>query len=190
MLAKVSIADLLVGCILPGLLWAMLFFLYVGIRVYFNGDLAPAGTDPTVPISWRMGALALLHLLPLSGIIFMVMGLILLGVATPSEAGATGVLGAVIAAAFYRRLSFKMLWGALTATAKVTCMILVIMSAAALFSQLLSMTGALDAVTEAVAEADLPRWVMLAIMLLPPFRSEEHTSELQSLMRISYDVFC
>src|SRR3546814_2135167 len=48
-------------------------------------------------------------------------------------------------------------------------MILVIMSAAALFSQLLSMTGALDAVTEAVAEADLPRWVMLAIMLLLPF---------------------
>src|SRR3546814_5591191 len=119
-----------------------------------------------------------------------------------------------------------MLWGALTATAKVTCMILVIMSAAALFSQLLSMTGALDAVTEAVAEADLPRWVMLAIMLLLPFilcmfldqialmlvfipifaplililefdpvwfwvlRSEEHTSELQSLMRISYAVFC
>src|SRR3546814_13171654 len=48
-------------------------------------------------------------------------------------------------------------------------MILVIMSAAALFSQLLSMTGALDAVTEAVAAADLPRWVMLAIMLLLPF---------------------
>src|SRR3546814_12222294 len=119
MLANLSIADLLLGGILPGLLLAMLFFLYVGIRVYFNGDLAPAGTDPTVPISWRMRALALLHLLPLSGIIFMVMGLILLGVATPSEAGATGVLGAVLPAAFYRRQSFTLSWGALTAPPKV-----------------------------------------------------------------------
>ena len=65
-------------------------------------------------------------MLPFSIIIFCVMGFILLGVATPSESAATGVVGSLIVAAIYRKLSWRMVWDALDASATMTAMILAI----------------------------------------------------------------
>ena len=112
---------------------------------------------------------ALAGLLPFSVIIFMVMGLIMLGVATPSESAATGVLGALLTAAYYRRLSWRMLYEAVGEAAQLACVILLILASAVMFTQLLAFTGATSALTEIVTSLDVNRWVMFFLMMLLPF---------------------
>ena len=99
----------------------------------------------------------------------MVMGLIMFGVATPTEAAATGVLGALVVAALYGRLSPRMIAEAFTAAATVSALLLVIMCCAVMFSQLLTFTGATRALAELVANLGLPAAIMLFAMMALPF---------------------
>ena len=112
---------------------------------------------------------AVLRVAPFALIIFCVMGFILLGVATPSESAATGVLGALATAAYYRKLNLKMFTESLSSAAFITSMILVIMASSKMFSQLLAFTGSTRELTNVVAGLDLSAYVMLFIMMLIPF---------------------
>ena len=101
--ADVSIGKMLIAGIIPGLVLTGMFLVYVLIRVYFKPSLAP-DIDADV-VDRKVGgsaAMALLRMLPSLFVFFMVMGLIMLGIATPTEAAATGVLGAILLAAIYR----------------------------------------------------------------------------------------
>lgn len=168
-LAGVSISGLLVGGILPGLMLAALFIGYTMVRIIRNPALAPAELEPHRKLSFRDVAVSIGELLPFSVIIVMVMGLILAGVATPTEAGAMGVLGAIFVAAINRRLTAGLLWESLGSTALVSGMIMIIMASSKLFSQLLAFTGGAAAVTNLVVGLDLPPLIMLIILLALPF---------------------
>ena len=161
-LANVSVAGLLVAGVLPGLLLAGLFVGYALLRVRLTPGLAPEDAGPA-PTGSALAALA--RCLPFALIILSVIGLILGGVATPSESAAVGVLGAVGAAAWFRKLSLPMLAQALRAAALLTSMILVIMASSTLFSQLLAISGASSQITQAVAGLGLPPWAMLLAMM-------------------------
>mgnify|MGYP003700717321 FL=1 len=91
-LAGVSIAGLLIAGILPGLMFAVIFLIYCFVRIWLDASLAPQETNSGPGPSTREKLLALLRIIPFSIIILMVMGLILMGVATPTEAGAMGVI--------------------------------------------------------------------------------------------------
>jgi TRAP-type C4-dicarboxylate transport system permease large subunit len=97
------------------------------------------------------------------------MGLIMLGVATPSESAATGVFGAIITAAYYKRLSFRMLYEAVGEAALLASVIMLILCSAVMFTQLLAFTGATAALTEVVTTMEVNRWVMFFMMMLLPF---------------------
>jgi tripartite ATP-independent transporter DctM subunit len=168
-LANVSISKLLLAGIVPGILLALIFFIYCFVKVSLQPYLAPDGLDGRVQYSGKEKLWALVSLLPFAATIFMVMGLILMGIATPTEAGATGVLGSLITAACYRNLNFKMILDALLSTARTTAMILTIMATATLFSQLLGFTGSMAVVTQAVVMADFGYFPMLFLMLAIPF---------------------
>ena len=168
-LAGVSIAGLLVAGILPGLMFAALFISYTFVRVWLQPTLAPASEDSIVLRSVREKLLALFNLVPFSIVILMVMGLILMGVATPTEAGAMGVLGALMTATVYRRLSISLIIQSLSAAARISAMILIIMASSKLFSQLLAFTGGANALTQIVAGLDLPSWMMLIVLMALPF---------------------
>ena len=168
-LAGVSISGLLVGGILPGLMLAALFIGYTMIRIIRNPALAPVELEPHRKLSFRDVAVSVGELLPFTVIIVMVMGLILAGVATPTEAGAMGVLGAIFVAAINRRLTVGLIWESLGSTALVSGMIMMIMASSKLFSQLLAFTGGATAVTNLVVGLDLPPLVMLVILLALPF---------------------
>ena len=114
-------------------------------------------------------AVAVLRILPCAFVFFMVMGLIMFGVATPTEAAATGVFGAVIVAVIYRKFSWRMMVDAFTTAATVSALLLVIMCCAVMFSQLLTFTGATRAVATLVAALDAPAIIMLLAMLALPF---------------------
>ncbi len=167
-LADVSIASLLIAGVLPGLFLAGLFVTACLIKVRLDPSLAPMEEDvQDLTLGEKLRALA--GLLPFSVIIFMVMGLIMLGVATPSESAATGVLGALLTAAYYRRLSWRMLYEAVGEAAQLACVILLILASAVMFTQLLAFTGATSALTEIVTSLDVNRWVMFFLMMLLPF---------------------
>lgn len=167
-LADVSISSLLIAGVLPGILLAILFVAACLIKVHLDPSLAPADDNPEkIDAKGKLKALA--GLLPFSVIIFMVMGLIMLGVATPSESAATGVLGAIITAGYYKRLSFRMLFEAVGEAAVLASVIMLILVSAVMFTQLLAFTGATSALTELVTSLDVNRWVMFFLLMLLPF---------------------
>jgi tripartite ATP-independent transporter DctM subunit len=168
-LAGVSIAGLLVAGILPGLMFAAIFITYCFVRCWIDPSLAPE--EPKTGPNYSLGdkVWALLRIIPFSIIILMVMGLILMGVATPTEAGAMGVIGSLITAAIYRNLSLRMIMEALASSVKVSTMILFIMASSKLFSQLLAFTGGATAMTEWVVSLDQSRWIMLLLLMILPF---------------------
>ena len=168
-LAEISTAGLLVAGIIPGLLLMCLFLAYVLIQVRRNPSLAPdVDAEAGDGRPKQSAAMAVLRIVPCAFVFFMVMGLIMFGVATPTEAAATGVFGAIIVAAISRKLSIAMLIQSFTTAATVAALLLVIMCCAVMFSQLLTFTGATRAVAELVASLSLPSLLMLLMMLALP----------------------
>ena len=169
-IADVSIAKLLIAGFIPGLLLAGIFLIYVFIRIAMNPKLAPANSDSEQgDVTSGEMAWALIRILPFAIVIFSVMGFILMGIATPSESAATGVVGALITAAIYKNLSFKMIWNSVMASITVSAMILAIMAMSKMFTQLLAFTGATSELVELVANLGYGPLTMLIIMLAVPF---------------------
>ena len=168
--ADVSIGKMLIAGIIPGIVLTGMFLVYVIVRVYFQPSLAPDIAVDIVDRKTSGSALgALVRMVPSLFVFFMVMGLIMLGVATPTEAAATGVLGAIILAAMYRRLDVQMIVDAFYASTTVASLLLIIMCSAVMFSQLLTVTGAARTLGEIVVHLDLSAAVMVFAMLAVPF---------------------
>lgn len=167
LVTNVSIAGLLIAGIIPGLIIAFIYAVYVGIRVFMDPSLAPK-QEERPPVSAGDIAKALVSTLPFGLVIFSVMGLILLGVATPSEAAAAGVFGAILTAVIYRRFKFEMIWSALKSAATISSMILLIVASSKLFGQLLSFSGATPGLIKFISELQIDPIVMLLLLMLVP----------------------
>ncbi len=161
-LAKVSIAELLLSGILPGLLLATMYFVYFVLRAKLQPELAPPYGAP--PSSLRDRLNSLLVVLPMFSLIIVVTGFIFLGIATPSESAAMGVVATIALAACYRRLTWRALSSALMATMTTTSMMLLVIVGSSGFSQLLAATGSTSSLVSFVSGLDLPPIVMVIIM--------------------------
>ncbi len=128
----VSVGDLFMGALLPGLLLVALYMLYVA-----GVALARPQAAPAAPAAAR-GALGprriLRALLPPLGLIVAVLGSIMAGVATPTEAAAVGAVGALALAALRRRLDLATLREVMRATTRVSSMVFLILIGASVFS--------------------------------------------------------
>jgi tripartite ATP-independent transporter DctM subunit len=140
-LAGINIGALLIAGLLPGLLLAVLYAGVVWLQVRRDPSVAPAYDVPARPRGERLRLVARI-LLPLGLVLFSVVGLLVLGIATPSEAAAFGVLSVAGIAAAGGRLTRPVLARALADTATVSGMVFVLIMAAAVFSQLLAFSGA------------------------------------------------
>lgn len=167
LVTNVSIAGLLIAGIIPGLIIAFIFAVYVGVRVVLNPELAPK-QEVRPPVTAAEVGKAIFSTLPFGLVIFSVMGLILLGIATPSEAAAAGVLGALLTALLYRRFTFQMVWSALKSAATISAMILLIVASSKLFGQLLSFSGATPGLIRFISELQIDPMVMLLLLMLVP----------------------
>ena len=167
LVTNVSIAGLLIAGIIPGLIVALFFAIYVGVRVVLNPGLAPK-QEERPPVSNLEIIKAILSTLPFALVIFAVMGLILLGIATPSEAAAAGVLGAVLTALIYKRFTIGMIWSALKSAATISAMILLIVASSKLFGQLLSFSGATPGLINFISELQIDPMIMLLLLMLVP----------------------
>ncbi|MEI8265841.1 MAG: TRAP transporter large permease subunit [Betaproteobacteria bacterium] len=161
--AKVSIGKLLMALIVPGLLIAVLYALYIMVRALRNPEAAPAYDVETASTSEKIMGLVN-YVLPLSVIVFLVVGVIFLGVATPTEAAALGCLGSIGMAAAYRDLDLRRFVLAIKGTLTISVMMLTIMAAAIGFSQLLAYSGASRGLLQFVTSLDVAPVVMLILM--------------------------
>jgi tripartite ATP-independent transporter DctM subunit len=161
---------LLIAGILPGVLLAFMMVVYTYIRILRDPTLEPPRDEVArPPVSGKELLLAFTQTLPFLIVIFSVMGLIMLGVATPNESAATGVLGALIASAIFRKLSFKMVWQSLLGTCSISAMILIIIACSMFFGQLLSFTGATTGLVTVASELALPVLGTFFVLMFIPF---------------------
>lgn len=131
----VSVGDLFKGALLPGLLLTLLYAIYVGAVAFLKPDLAPALPQRVRQEGReRLGRKLLLVMFPPLALILIVLGSIFAGVATPTEAGGLGALGAVLLAAAGRRLTMKAVGETVRETAKLTTMVVFLLIGATMFT--------------------------------------------------------
>ena len=149
----VSVGDLFIGAMIPGLLLVFLYTAYVAIIAWLKPELAPAADRKELMAELGhksgLGMLLLKGLVPPLVLIVAVLGSILGGFATPTEASAVGAFGAMILALAYGKLNFAMLRDAARSTTHVTSMVFLILIGAALFSLVFRAYGGEELVNSA-----------------------------------------
>ena len=139
--AGISVVKLYAAAIGPGVLLASLYLIYVFIRVVVNPRLAPKPKDVESYGIFKSIYLLVTSFLPLALLMFSVLGSILFGLATPSEAAAMGALGSILLAIFYRAFSWERLRESVHRTARTTAMVCFLFVGSWTFSSVFSYLG-------------------------------------------------
>jgi tripartite ATP-independent transporter DctM subunit len=161
----VSIVRLYAGALLPGITLTALYLIYVVVRAKLQPSVAPKPTKDEVP-DMPMGQviwLLITSFLPLAALILSVLGSILGGLATPSEAAAIGALGGILLAAMYRSLTWQRLRESVYLTLRTTAMVCWLFVGSYTFSSVFSYLGGEQVVAEFVTSLDMSP---LAFLLL------------------------
>jgi len=164
-LANIDVGQLLIAGILPGLIMSSLYFAYVVIWCHIFPNEAPVYDVPHVSLKEKVMA-TVRYLLPLGLIIFMVIGFIFLGVATPTEAAATGTLGSFILALLYKRLTWETMKKAVMSTVRVTAMIFMIIIVSSTYGEILAFTGAASGMTNFITKLSISPIIIVIGMLV------------------------
>lgn len=162
-IGEISIGRLLIAIIVPGFLMAALYASYIVIRCLLQPSLAPSYDVIPTPLGEKLLATAK-YVLPLGIVIFLVVGVIILGIATPSEAAATGTLGTFLIVLLYGKMSYGVVRKSILGTLKVTGMIYLIVAGAAAFSQILSFSGATQGLAELSTNLTVAPIVVVILM--------------------------
>ena len=169
--ADVSVGDLFVGMLIPGLLLALSYVIYILVRCMLRPQdgpsLPPDANDPSLLQKLTITATAMVPPLVL---IFSVLGTIMLGLATPTEAAAMGALGSVILTLVYGQFTFGILHEAFVKTLQVTAMILTILLGGTMFAGVLGGIGAVEGLLAAAQlSATATIFILLAIAFVAGF---------------------
>jgi len=165
LLGNVSVGMLFASGLLPGLLLALLFCVYIYIRALISPEIAPA-VPKEERYSLKEKLIASKELVVPIALVIVVLGSIFGGVATPGEAAAVGAFGSLICAAQNKRLNWKLLKEVAYETISLTAMIMWIMMAASAFSGLYNGIGAPDLINKMISGLEMNRWAILALMQL------------------------
>lgn len=168
-IGKVSIGDMLIAIIPAGLLLAVMFSAYIIIRCKLQPVLAPNYTVTNIPFIGKVNVVVK-QILPIGIVIFAVIGVIFLGIATPTEAAALGALSCYILAALYRKLNWRMIKESVKSTIQISVMVLMIMTASLSFARVLVSSGAIAGLVRLSTELTVPSAVIvLATQLVVVF---------------------
>lgn len=166
-LADVSVGDLFYGMVFPGLIMGALYLAYIltlcSIKPSMGPRIPPEPGDPTfgqkVWITTR-------NLVPPLFMIFAVLGSIMLGWASPTEAAAIGALASVLLTTIYGTFTSRGLYQALIKTVKITAMIMTVLLAGTLFTGVFVGGGGINTASELINKMQLTPWMLLALMML------------------------
>ena len=163
-LTEVSVGRLFYSGLIPGVIISCIFITYVLIRVTLNPKLAPRAEK--TGLNFRKKVQVSVYILPLIGLIFLVLGSIWIGAASPSEAAALGAFGSIILIVYYRKFSWEMVKRILHTTVAVNCMVMFILIGGTLFTQVIVQIGFASGLANWVTSLAVSRWIILAIMQL------------------------
>ena len=164
-LSGISISKLLIGGVLPGLILAGAFVVYIIVRVKLDPRLAPP-TELVEYEGWEKMRPFVQYVVPLVSIFAIVVASMSAGWATPTESAAIGAFATMVLALAYRALSVKAMLAALRGTVGISGMILFIIVGATTFSQILSFSGASSGLVSLITGQGFPPMVVLAGMML------------------------
>ena len=158
---SVSVGDLFKGAVLPGLLLVGLYMGYILVYAFINKKAAPAieGKKETLPKTLNA-------IVPPLLLIFIVLGSIFAGIASPTESAAFGVLGAVLLSVYKRSFSFEILRYSSLQTLKLSGMIFMILIGATAFSLVFNELGGSDLILEFFSEDIADPWIFIAFAML------------------------
>ncbi|MBB4952481.1 tripartite ATP-independent transporter DctM subunit [Agrobacterium vitis] len=130
-----SVGDMYMGAVGPAMMQIVLFMLFILVVSIFQPSIVPAlPKDVRGDMGWQLIRKVLAGMLPSIVLIFLVLGTIFLGLATPTEAGALGVVGALVLAAANRRLTWPLIRQAMESTMSITSMVVMILVGSTCFS--------------------------------------------------------
>jgi tripartite ATP-independent transporter DctM subunit len=168
-LSRISVADLLIGGVLPGIMIGLMIAAYIVIICALKPKLGPPYAVIAASLVRRLWVIVK-NVVPLGIIVFCVVGTIYIGVATPSEAAAAGALGTIVLAGLYRKLSVSNMRLALLETATITGATLIILTGSIAFSQILALTGVARELTSFVVSLNVaPLGIVVACVVLVLF---------------------
>lgn len=167
-MAGVSVIQMFAGAIVPGLMLATAYILYILIRCFLNPSLAPDLPSEEHLAFFSLESLELIakHLFPPFLLILLVLGSIFFGVASPTEASAVGSVGAIILCLFYRKLTWENFKTNCYTTMRVSAMIMFIAIAASIFTGAFLAAGCGTVITDMMTSFGLGRWGIFITMML------------------------
>lgn len=164
-IARVDVGAILIAGILPGFVLAGLYAGMITLQLALNPNAAPS--YDVEPASWGEKLRQIVfNIMPMGLIVFMVIGFIVLGWATPSESASFGVFGVVILAVAFRKLTWEAIKTSLIGTIRVVGMVFFILMNSTVFSQLLSLSGASRGLVQWATGFEIAPVAILAIMFV------------------------
>ena len=157
----VSVGDLFMGALIPGIILVFCYALYVIVRAYLSPQMAPSQDTKIIEGRWKI---MLTSLLPPFVLIISVLGSILLGIATPTEAAGVGALGAIFLALSKSSLNRKNITEAVETTTEITAMVFMILLGSSIFSLVFRGFGGDDLITGIFTE--LPGGAFGAVLVV------------------------
>ena len=162
----VPATDLFAAAVIPGLLLSGLYILYALIRSYLNPALGPA-----LPMEERAASFGIVvkelivGIAPIVVVILATLGVILAGIATPTDAGAVGAFAVLVLTLAYRQMTWKRFQKSVYSTLEVSCMILLLVAASNYFGAVFSRLGSATLIAESLLQLSFSPTVMLLLIL-------------------------
>jgi tripartite ATP-independent transporter DctM subunit len=166
----VSVGDLFLGALIPGLMLSGFYVAYALILAYFRPEVAPA-----LPLAERhLTGMALVRkvikaVVPPLILVLAVLGSIFFGLATPTEAGAVGAVGSCLLAAMNRKLNWELIRSAGHATAVVSSVVMTILICSSFFSLVFDALGGKELITDMLVNLPGGKWAFLLVSNLVIF---------------------
>lgn len=163
MIARVSIGKLWVAGVMPGILLSTMFLIYMGVRCHFHPELGPP-IPVEERVNWKEKLRSLTGAILPVGLVFAVLGLIIMGVTSITESAGIGAVGSLVCAAIHRKLNWQLIRYGVEKGLVITCIAMWIVGTGFIFSKVYDGLGASAFVGQVMAGLPSPLFVLFAIM--------------------------
>ncbi len=164
-IARISVGKFLIAGLVPGICMAIGYTTVLAIYWYTHPKERPI-EEEIRRYTIKEKLQALLKLVPISLLIFLVTGVFVLGIATPSEAAALGALGSFLLLVVTKDMTKKIFLASMTSTIKISSMILLIVAGSTAFGQNLAFSGVIRGLSESIVHFNIPSFAMIGMMFL------------------------
>lgn len=186
-IGQISVGGLLMAGVIPGVLLGLMIAVFIVVSAWLKPSLAPSYATSSSSLGEKL-FLTVKYLLPVGCIIFSVIGVIIMGLATPTEAAASGAIVTLLVTIAYGRFSWSMFMKAMKGSLEITVMIFMIIAASKTFSNILAYTGATTGLLNIIKDLNVhPLLILLAMQLILAFMG--CFMEAISIMMICLPVF-